>query len=83
MTKLPNGSYRTEAGSLLEVSGKHGGIFALEFDWFEENACCDCNASAAPELYGDEWVIVWDCETCGGGEAKLFADVPSDCKVTT
>lgn len=33
---LPNGHYRTKAGSEMWISGKHGGISRVEFDWLEE-----------------------------------------------
>ena len=74
MSRLPNGEYRTDAGSTLRVSGKYSGIFEVEFDWFEEMACCDCHASAHPEQYDDEWFLVWHCEICDGGQAKILLD---------
>lgn len=70
---LPNGKYRTKAGSTLEISGKHSGIAAVEFDWLEEdNACCDCDAQAYPSPGQDGWYLVWDCDECGGGRALLY-----------
>ena len=33
---LPNGIYRTAAGSTVTISGKYSGISAVEFDWLEE-----------------------------------------------
>ena len=85
---LPNGHYRTAAGSQMWISGKHSGISAVEFDWLEEeNACCDC----VPCAYEDDGDLVWHCEVCGGGRAKLYrddqsgahagdADAPDRCK---
>lgn len=64
---LPVGKYRTDAGSTLEVSGKHGGISTVEFEWLEEpGACMDCHASA----YDDEGYLVWHCDLHDGGRAK-------------
>ena len=39
---LPNGHYRTAAGSEMWISGKHDGVSEVSFDWFEEDACLDC-----------------------------------------
>ena len=65
---LPNGHYRTAAGSEMWVSGKHGGFSEVSFDWFEEDACLDCQVSA----YDVDGRLVWSCEECGGGSAELF-----------
>lgn len=35
---LPNGHYKTEHGSEMWISGKHGGISRVEFDWLDEDA---------------------------------------------
>lgn len=72
--KLPNGKYRTERGSLMEISGQHGGISRVEFDWLEEDACADCRVDAYP-IHD---YMVWDCEACGGGRAKLFQGCESE-----
>ena len=70
---LPNGKYKTKAGSELTISGKYSGIAGLDFDWFEEpGACCDCKAEPYPEQDGQNWYIVWHCDNCGEGRAKLF-----------
>ena len=46
---IANGIYRTDRGSLVTVSGKHGGIAEVDFDWFEElEACCDCHPDPYP-----------------------------------
>lgn len=78
---IPNGDYRTEAGSTVCVSGKHSGIFDVSFDWVEEkNACCDCHdchADAEPFDCDGEFYLTWHCEECDGGQAKLFAIAPS------
>lgn len=72
---LPIGAYRTKAGSTMTVSGAHGGISTVNFDWLEEsNACVDC----APEAYDDDGYLVWHCDVCGGGSAELVAtDAPT------
>jgi hypothetical protein len=64
---LPVGKYRTKGGSTMEVSGKHGGISRVEFDWLEEDACDSCT----PEAYDDEGFLSWHCHRCCGGRAKL------------
>lgn len=67
--RLPNGLYRTSAGSTLTVAGDHGGMFTVSFDWLEESgACSDCRVDPAP----DEGRMVWSCAQCGGGSAELF-----------
>jgi len=52
----------------MSISGKHGGISEVEFGWFEEDACCDCVVDA----YDDDGFLVWHCDYCGGGSAKLY-----------
>jgi len=73
---MANGMYRTAAGSTVEISGEHGGIATVDFDWFEEpEACYDCVVEAYPQEWGgEEWRLVWHCENecCGGGSAALF-----------
>ena len=66
---LPVGKYKTDAGSTMTISGKYGGISEVDFDWLEENACIECQ----PEPYEDDGFLVWHCECCGGGKAKLNA----------
>ncbi len=66
--KLPNGHYRTLAGSEMRISGKLGGVSRVLFDWVEESpACCDCH----PDPYEDHGCLVWTCNMCGGGRAEL------------
>jgi hypothetical protein len=65
---LPVGKYTTAHGSTLEISGKHGGIGTISFDWVEEpGACPDCR----PNPYPDEDRLTWSCDECGGGSALL------------
>lgn len=69
---LPNGKYITVAGSTLEISGKYGGKAKVEFDWLEEGACIDCQCEPYPEEFdNDNWRLIWYCEYCNGGNAKL------------
>ncbi|HHT9145676.1 MAG TPA: hypothetical protein ACFYD4_08375 [Candidatus Wunengus sp. YC61] len=68
MGLLPNGHYKTAAGSEMRISGAHGGgISEVDFDWLEEGGCCDCT----PEPYEQDGRIVWHCKACGGGSARL------------
>ena len=54
----------------MEISGKHGGVSEVEFDWLEEDAACiDCEVNA----YDEDGYLVWRCHRCSGGSAKLFA----------
>ena len=65
---MKNGKYTTKHGSTVEISGKYGGISTVEFDWFEEpDACCDCEI----EPYPEDGCLIWHCDECGGGSAKL------------
>lgn len=68
---MPAGKYRTAEGSTVVISGKHNGIATVEFDWLEENACCDCRVNPYPE----DGYLTWDCDECGGGRAKLEPEV--------
>ena len=65
---LPNGIYRTAAGSTVTISGKYSGISAVEFDWLEEGGCSDC----VPNAYEYEGDLIWHCDECGGGRAQLI-----------
>lgn len=63
---LPPGKYKTKSGSEMVISGKHGGISRVDFDWLEEGGCLDC----VPEPYDVDGMLVWSCDYCGGGAAK-------------
>lgn len=67
ITEMSNGNYRTKNGSQLVVSGKHGGIFTLDFDWVEELACCECKPDPIPTPDG---YLVWSCGKCLGGSTE-------------
>ena len=71
---LPSGHYRTAAGSEMWISGEHGGISEVLFDWLEEPAgCCDCVVDA----YEQEGRLQWSCDSCGGGSAMLLPVTPN------
>jgi hypothetical protein len=74
---LPNGHYRTKAGSTVEVYGNYSGCVRVSFDWCEEpNACCDCIVNPYPENWGGgEYRLTWDCVHCDGGCAVLEPDL--------
>jgi len=74
---LPNGKYQTINGSTVKVFGEYGGKVKVNFDWLEEkNACCDCRVEAYPEQFDEkDWRLVWNCDECGGGNAKLFSEL--------
>ena len=59
------GTYKTKSGSHVTISGD--GIIAIVFDWFEEDACCDCVVQT--DVRNN--VLYWGCEHCGGGFANL------------
>jgi len=54
----------------MVISGKHGGISTVEFDWVEEDACVECQV----ESYDIDGYLVWHCDYCGGGKAKLMRE---------
>lgn len=68
---LKNGTYRTEAGSTVTISGAHSGISRVEFDWLEEGGCCECAVNGYPVENDDGLYLTWACNECGGGRAKL------------
>lgn len=72
LARLKNGTYKTKSGSRVTISGKHSGISRVNFDWFEEDACFDCEVSAYPEeIETGVYALIWTCEICGGGHAEL------------
>ena len=72
MWPLENGMYETKNGSTVEIFGKHSGGSRVNFDWLEENGCIDCEPQAYPEEWdSDDVRLVWNCDYCGGGNAKL------------
>lgn len=70
-----NGTYKTKAGSIVRISGKYSGITEVDFDWLEEEACIECQPDPYPEWDGNNLVLTWHCEYCGGGKAVLFPAV--------
>lgn len=61
--------FSSENGSTVKVSGKHNGIFDIEFDWFEEGMCCDGHPTFNNDL-GDPKIVVY-CDCCGTEEISL------------
>jgi hypothetical protein len=74
---LPNGHYRTKAGSTVEVYGDYSGCVRVLFARFDEpRSCFDCTAEPYPEDWGDgTYRLTWHCEHCGGGSAVLEPDL--------
>ena len=68
--RLPKGKYITNNGSTMTITGKHGGISEVNFNWLDEGACIDCE----PEPYDEDGHLTWHCVICGGGRAKLHPD---------
>ncbi len=68
---MVNGTYKTQAGSIVRISGKHSGIAEVEFDWLEEDACIECEPNPYPEDDGGRLILTWSCDYCGGGKAEL------------
>jgi len=64
--------YRTERGSMVEISGIHRGISEVTFDWFEEGACREAHPVADVKCR-DDALLTWSCECCGTGSARLVA----------
>jgi hypothetical protein len=65
---LPNGTYRTKRGSSVTVSGQHGGVSRIDFEWIEEdNSCIECEPAIA------DGYLVWHCDEHDGG-AVLYED---------
>lgn len=72
--RLPNGRYRTAAGSEMRITGGHGGISHVFLDWLEErSACCDC----VVDPYEHDGRLHWSCDVCSGGSALLFPVTPN------
>lgn len=75
MNNLPNGKYKTEAGSIVVISGKHNGKARVDFDWLEEGGCIDCVPEPYPEEFGEnDFRLIWFCDYCGGGNTKLIIE---------
>lgn len=66
------GEYYTEKGSRVVLKGQNTGHSIVNFDWFEEGGCIDCEVRPYPE----DSYLIWDCEICGGGNAQLFKVMP-------
>lgn len=69
---LTPGTYRTRAGSIVTLHGRHGLAWTCDWDWFAEpDACCDCRPVDVDHV---EHRLVWQCEHCGGGSAELIKE---------
>lgn len=69
---MRNGKYKTKNDSIIEISGKYSGIARVDFDWLEEGGCIDCIPEPYPEEFDEgDFRLIWYCEHCGGGNAKL------------
>jgi hypothetical protein len=63
---------RTPNGSTVTISGKHMGIYSIDFDWFEEDACCDCEPDIDSSRATNWTTLIWGCCECSGGQAPLL-----------
>lgn len=78
-TTMTPGTYRTAAGSTLEIVERAGGLYRLKFSRQAEGACPCCYVITA--YTGGS--LVWECDTCssGGGIAAWVrvpeSDVPA------
>ena len=52
----------SEKGSTVTISGKYNGIFTIDFDWFEEDACIEMYLQFNKDF--DEPAIIASCECC-------------------
>ena len=52
----------SEKGSTVTVSGKHGGVFDIDWDWFEEDACIESHPTFNKDF--EEPAIVASCDCC-------------------
>lgn len=50
----------------MTISGKHRGIFTIEWDWLEEGACCDSHPSFNWDLEDPAIEADCDCGACEG-----------------
>lgn len=62
---------KTPAGSMVNIRGAHQGDIQIDFDWFEENACIDCQVDLDASRETNWKRLVWTCEQCSGGSADL------------
>ena len=75
---LPNGKYRTKAGSTLEITGHYPRVGALarnlQFDYNEESpACVECLVNhSALQAHDGNWFLTWECTEHESGSAQLF-----------
>lgn len=66
---LAVGRYVTEHGSRVHVRTPNAGSWTVDFDKFEEpHACLDCRVV---DVDPNEEALIWECDHCDGGMAKL------------
>lgn len=53
--------FRSVAGSTVTISGKYQGIFTIDWDWFEEGACCDSQPDFNNDLFYPAIIARCDC----------------------
>lgn len=53
--------FKSENGSRVKVSGKHMGIYDIEFDWLEEGGCYDAHPEFNGDLNNPEITAYCDC----------------------
>lgn len=70
---MPSEIYRSSAGSEVTVSGKHMGIVAIDFDWFEEDGCIEADAEFDRSDPKDPAIIA-TCECCGTQRVRVKID---------
>ncbi len=63
--------YRSRAGSVVRVYGRHQGMVAIEFAKNKEKACKKSEPRAEATNADDAWLL-WTCSCHGTAQAKLF-----------
>lgn len=56
----PEKFYMSDKGSRVREFGAHLLSFEIDWDWFEEDACCD----SGPHWDGEEKCIIASCDCC-------------------
>jgi hypothetical protein len=62
---------RTSNGSEVRFDLRHGGRVSVDFNWFEENGCIDCEVDLDASRASGWTMLVWGCCECTGGMAPL------------
>lgn len=69
---LKDGIYETKCGSEVTINGSSCQVV---FDWFEEEACDNCEFD---DIDFFEHTLNWTCDICEGGQAKLYEKTARD-----